>query len=195
MHIGKIDKDECLVIPLRLLTNLNIIEFVFKLVLVFFTYNIQSISSSQISPFVNLRFLTKLDTATKQEAFRQAINNILPNINHDNGRHWVSIYIAYTYAIGKRVLLEDYYLFFSDIEALFPKLLEKINPNETGSNRYSRYTDLLSQECKLWFIDNGRLPELNEWTSSKYVYQVKKEWRSTVHELTNILINAFKKIF
>ena len=146
-------------------------------------------SSSQL---LDLQFFTAINTIEKQEALRQAINSVLSDMNVKYGRHWVPVYIAYTYAIGKRVLLEDYSLFFADIESLFPGLLTNIDPDALGYDRYSRYVNLLSKECKSWFICNGKLPPVNEWMSSQYVYQVEKVWRCHVHELTSLLLRFLK---
>lgn len=160
----------------------------------FLNFCIANYSKSQSQPHLKeLKFFKAFNTTEKREVLKQAINDLLPDINENNGRDWVVLYIAYTFAIGKRVLLEDYSFFFTDIETLFPGLLKNINPDRSGYDRYSRYTDLLSKECKLWYICNGRLLDVSEWRSSEHVYQMKKEKRNSVQELTTKLLQSLLK--
>ena len=103
------------------------------------------------------------------------------------------LYIAYTFAIGKLVLLEDYHLFFSDIEALFPGLLENIKHDAISAyDRYETLSKSLARECKKWFVDDGFLPPVGEWASSKFVYRVDDVWRRQVQRIANKLLAPLK---
>ena len=184
----------CLIIPISLLKHFHVVEFIIQLAHLLEAVKLQSNRSNHIGKPLVMLFLKEFNTIEQQEALRQAVYVLLPDINENNGRHWVVLYIAYTYAIGKRVLLEDYSLFFTDIESLVPGLLKNINPEASGYDRYSRYIDLLSKECKLWYICNGRLPDVSEWKSSMYVYQMKKERRNSVQELTTSLLQSILKV-
>lgn len=189
MYIGEYKKDKCLIIPLKLLTSFNFIDFVVKLVQLYLSYKaLSSFSTSSIQPLLDLQFFTLFDTIEKQEALRIIINDILPFVSENKGRQWVPLYIAYTFAIGKRVLLDDYHLFFSDIEALFPGQLKNIKPDTTSAyDRYETLSKSLARECKKWFIDDGFLPPVTEWTSSKFVYPVNDVWRRQVQRIANNL--------
>lgn len=188
MKIAYFMRELCLVIPVNELQKFHLVDFIIKLGRLLESNQLQITETSDSPSFVDLSFFTFANVVEKQVALRQAISSIRSDINENNGRHWVPVYIAYTYAIGKRILLEDYSLFFADIEALFPGLLTNIDPAASGYDRYRRYVDVLSKECKLWFICNGKLPPLSEWMSGNYVYQVSKEWRSHVHETTHQLL-------
>lgn len=140
-----------------------------------------------------LQFFTLFDTIERQVAFRAAITDILPYVSENKGRHWVPLYIAYTFAVGKQVLLEDYHLFFSDIEALFPGLLENIKHDAISAyDRYETLSKSLARECKKWFVDDGFLPPVTEWASSKYAYQVDDVWRRQVQKIANKLLAPLK---
>ena len=55
MHIGKIDKDECLVIPLKQLTSINIIEFVDKLAKLNVSDNVHCSFSTSKVMYISLK--------------------------------------------------------------------------------------------------------------------------------------------
>ena len=84
--------------------------------------------------------------------------------------------------------------FFSDIDALFPGLLTKVNDNEKSRDkRYKAYTDLLRLECKNWFIENESLPPFNEWTSKCYTYHVDENRRKRIQQLVKDLYQGWHR--
>jgi hypothetical protein len=52
--------------------------------------------------------------------------------------------------------------FFSDIETLLPDVLKNIVAAEKGDKRYHSYTQAISLEVGNWYIDDGKLPPLND---------------------------------
>jgi hypothetical protein len=52
--------------------------------------------------------------------------------------------------------------FFSDIETLLPDVLKNIIATEKGDKRYHSYTQAISLEVGNWYIDDGKLPPLND---------------------------------
>lgn len=188
MRIEIFDGETSIITPINDFFTMSIFQHVEECHALIARFKYNDIKSTESPQPLKLQFFTAINTVEKQEALRQAINSVLSDMNVKYGRHWIPVYIAYTYAIGKRVLLEDYSLFFADIEELFPGLLTNIDSAASGYDRYSRYVNLLSKECRFWFICNGKLPPVNEWMSSQYVYQVEKVWRCHVHELTSLLL-------
>ena len=89
--------------------------------------------------------------------------------------------------MGKLGTKGGYTDFFCDIEAFLPDMLTKINPDETGDKRYSRYTQMLGRVANNWFVDDGKLPPLNNLLFNKvkctkeqfdsYSLIIKNLWR------------------
>lgn len=145
--------------------------------------------------FVNLRFFNgkSLTTAQSQENLRNAIQTMLPLIDKDAGRDWIALYIAYHYATGTLSLQKKFVDFFCDIETLCPNVLNKINIEQSGDKRYKSYTESLSSECDRWFIENGCLPSINEWTSPRYNYNVTEDRKNRFQKLAKEIIASLRK--
>ena len=145
--------------------------------------------------FVNLRFFNgkSLTTAQSQENLRNAIQTMLPLIDKDAGRDWIALYIAYHYATGTLSLQKKFVDFFCDIETLCPNVLNKINVEQSGDKRYKSYTESLSSECDRWFIENGCLPPINEWTSPRYNYNVTEDRKNRFQKLAKEIIANLRK--
>lgn len=145
--------------------------------------------------FVNLRFFNgkSLTTAQSQENLRNAIQTMLPLIDKDAGRDWIALYIAYHYATGTLSLQKKFVDFFCDIETLCPNVLNKINVEQSGDKRYKSYTESLSSECDRWFIENGCLPPINEWTSPRYNYNVTEDRKNRFQKLAKEIIASLRK--
>ena len=85
---------------------------------------------------------------------------VLIDVNQGNG--WFCVYAAYRYYKMQLGTKKEYVNFFTDIENLLPGILKKINANESGDKRYHTYTQTLSSEAEKWYVDDGKLPELNK---------------------------------
>lgn len=132
-------------------------------------------------------------TMESQGKLRQVLQDVLPKINVESGRDWVAVYIAYHFFINSLQRKGNYVCFFTDIEKLLPGVLTKVNTTfPKGDKRYRAYTEALSDECNCWFIDEGRLPPMNEWVSSKYNYQVKPERKKQIQSLVSEIYRNMK---
>ena len=50
---------------------------------------------------------------------------------------------------------------------------------------------MLTRECHKWFILDGKLPPLEEWTSKIYVYHVSVNTRRNVQQETASMLRGF----
>ncbi len=147
--------------------------------------------------FVDMEFFdrNRFNTLEKQNAFRRILKNILPRIDADNGRDWITVYIAYHYYIDKLAMMVDYVPFFADIERLMPGVLTKVNKEaDKGYKRYKAYTDLIRLETPNWFIINGCLPPMLEWTSTKYNYGVDIDRKRHIQKLVKEIYQGLKQM-
>lgn len=150
-------------------------------------------SSSQL---LDLQFFTAVNTIEKQEALRQIIRNLVNKMTDASlGSEWVVLYMAYLYATGKNALPKRYAHFFRDLNALLPGLLTNLVSchAEDSGKRYKRYTDSLSVDCPNWFVINGTLPPINEWTTHRYP-NVGKDRRNRIQQLVIHAYNDLIKI-
>ena len=81
--------------------------------------------------------------------------------------------------------------FFADMEALVPDLLTKIDVTKEGEARYHNYTQLLGREAKLWYMDKGKLPPLNEITVWKERFMGDKNRYATNAQ---VIIDVYKRL-
>lgn len=149
---------------------------------------LQYVDTANVLPennkFLGLQFLKGFNTTEKQEALRQAVNCITSKMDVNAGRDWVAVYMVYCFYTGNQKLKKRYADFFHDIDLLLPGLLGNVCQDAvTDSQRYRKYTQMLSIECNNWFILNGCLPSLNEWTSSQYAYRVEKNRQRLIQSL------------
>lgn len=146
--------------------------------------------------FVDLDFFDpkSFGTMAAQDQLRSILRSVLPKIDTDSGRDWVTLYIAYHYYIGKELMLRKYSDFFKDIEGLLPGVLNHVNVDATGDKRYKAYTDLLRLECANWFIDKGCLPPMRMWRSRQYDYKVDSERRNRIQAIVKEIYQGLKDI-
>ncbi len=146
--------------------------------------------------YIDFKFFPQdsFDTMEKQNRLRELIQSILPKIDADSGRDWVVVYIACHFFMKRQLRMKRYVDFFSDIEALLPKVLTKVVADKQGDKRYKPYTDSLSYECNSWFIDNDCLPFVQEWKSNRFKYKVEDTRRNRIQELVTSLYQGMKKI-
>ena len=81
--------------------------------------------------------------------------------------------------------------FFADIEALAPDLLTTIDKEKEGEARYHSYTVLMGREAKLWYMDKGKLPPLNEITVWKERFQGDK---NRYAKNAQVIIDVYKRL-
>ena len=137
-----------------------------------------------------LKYFTIFNTVQKQEALRNAIKKILSRIDVNAGRDWIVIYVAFCFYTGNQKLTKRYADFFHDIDLLLPDLLNNVcHDGKTNSQRYRKYTQMLSIECSFWFVLNSCLPPLSEWTSRQYVYHVDQNRQRLIQ---SVVIDVLK---
>lgn len=182
-----------IVIPKRLLCEEAVIEFI-SISVNALKPVLSSMDGSLGVQLLDLRFFTAIDSIDKQNMLRNVLIELVKDVKKDVGKNWVPLYIAYTYATDKRVLQKDYNNFFGDIEMLLPDLLEnvKLDKEYYSDKRYKNLTKSLADECKKWYINNGNLPPVNEWTSRQYTYQVDDKQRMQVQSLTLSILKSFR---
>ena len=145
--------------------------------------------------YVDLAFFDDkhFSTMEGQTKLRRILKGVLPRMDADNGRDWIAVYIAYHYYIGREFIMKGQSDFFKDIEGLLPGVLKKVNNEETGDKRYKVYSDLLRLECPKWFIVDECLPRMQEWTSSRFEYQVDETRRRRIQQLVKDIYQGLKK--
>ena len=135
----------------------------------------------------------KFGTVESQMRLRNAIKSVLSKLDTDNGRDWIVVYIAYHFFMECELIMKGQSYFFKDIDALMPGLLKKVNHGETSCDkRYKAYSDLLRLECQKWFILNGCLPKVQEWTSSQFRYNVDDTRRRRIQQLVKEVLQGLK---
>lgn len=146
---------------------------------------------------VDLKFFDarKFGTLERQQKLRQLLLGIVPKMDVDSGRDWVTVYIAYHYYINRLFIMKGYADFFIDIERLLPGRLSKVKQSEAkGDKRYKSYTEALASECDYWFIVDECLPKMAEWRSSQYSYRVDDTRRNRIQALVKELYQGLKDI-
>ena len=142
---------------------------------------------------VDLKFFDQVEFGSeeKQPKLLALLNEVIPNIDITNGRGWFCIYAGYRYYKKQLAVSGGYTDFFADIEALMPDKLAKINKDKQGDERYNHYTTLMGREAKLWYMDDGKLPPLNEITTWKNRFSGDK---NRFASNTKIIIDVIKKL-
>ena len=143
---------------------------------------------------VELKFFdrTMYVTVEEQQQLRLLLKNAAGMIDTQEDSSWFCIYAAYRYVKGKLGTKGAYTDFFSDVEALLPDVLTKINPAESGDKRYSPYTQMLGRVVSKWFVDDGKLPPLNNLLFSNV--RCTKEQFDSYSLIIKNLSRDFKKL-
>ena len=146
------------------------------------------------SKLVELKFFdrTMYVTVEEQQQLRLLLKNAAGMIDTQEDSSWFCIYAAYRYVKGKLGTKGAYTDFFSDVEALLPDVLTKINPAESGDKRYSPYTQMLGRVVSKWFVDDGKLPPLNNLLFSNV--RCTKEQFDSYSLIIKNLWRDFKKL-
>ena len=119
---------------------------------------------------VELKFfdMRDFDSAEKQLALSKVLRSVAQKIDRNNGRDWLTVYVAYRYAKKENGVQGKYVDFFSDIESLIPDMLYVKDKSAKGDARYKNYTKALGQEVRNWYVENMCLPPINSLVYSLY---------------------------
>ena len=127
----------------------------------------------------------------KQPKLIAMLREVAQQIDTTSGRGWFAVYAGYRYFKQQLAVTSGYTDFFADIEALAPDLLTTIDKEKEGEARYHCYTVLMGREAKLWYMDKGKLPPLNEITVWKERFQGDKNRYATNAQ---VIIDVYKRL-
>ena len=101
-------------------------------------------------------------TEKGQKGLTELLRKAAGLIDVNQGSSWFCLYAGYRYYKKQLGTKREYVKFFSDIETLLPDVLKNIVATEKGDKRYHSYTQAISLEVGNWYIDDGKLPPLND---------------------------------
>ena len=142
---------------------------------------------------VTLSFFDQMEFGSEEKQLQliALLNDMASKIDISNGRSWFCIYAGYRYYKNQRAVKGSYTDFFADIEGLMPDKLTKIDREQQGDKRYGNYTTLLGREVALWYMDEEKLPPLNEITIWKNRFEGDK---NRFAKNVSIIIDMCKKL-
>ena len=127
----------------------------------------------------------------KQPKLIAMLKEVAQQIDTTSGRGWFPVYAGYRYFKQQLAVTGGYTDFFADIEALAPDLLTMIDKEKEGEARFHSYTVLMGREAKLWYMDKGKLPPLNEITVWKERFQGDK---NRYAKNAQVIIDVYKRL-
>ena len=165
-------------------------------------YSQPSESSQDITPQiiipdpVKLHFFNKnlYVTADEQEKLRVVLRSELHNIDKTSGREWFVYYAAYRYVQNSNKTMKGYVDFFTDIEKLIPDSLPEVNINEERYPRYKHYTTQLKKEVDHWYVDEDKLPPINNLLYSNYHFGCSEDAFDQKELIIKRLFNRFHSL-
>lgn len=135
--------------------------------------------------------MVQFGSEEKQPKLITMLREVAQQIDTTSGRGWFCIYAGYRYYKQQLAVSGGYADFFADIEALVPDLLTKIDAAKVGEPRYHNYTMLMGREASAWYMDNEKLPPLNEITIWKDRFDGDKNRYATN---AKIIIDVYKRL-
>lgn len=135
--------------------------------------------------------MVQFGSEEKQPKLIAMLREVTQQIDTTSGRGWFCIYAGYRYYKQQLAVSGGYADFFVDIEALVPDLLTKIDAAKVGEPRYHNYTMLMGREASAWYMDNKKLPPLNEITIWKDRFDGDKNRYATN---AKIIIDVYKRL-
>ena len=135
--------------------------------------------------------MVTLGSEEKQPKLIAMLREVAQQIDTTSGRGWFAVYAGYRYFKQQLAVMGGYTDFFSDIEALVPDLLTMIDKEKEGEARFHSYTVLMGREAKLWYMDKGKLPPLNEITVWKERFQGDK---NRYAKNAQVIIDVYKRL-
>ena len=109
-----------------------------------------------------LRFfdMVTFGSEEKQPKLIAMLREVAMQIDTTIGRGWFCIYAGYRYYKQQLAVKGGYTDFFTDMEALVPDMLTKIDTTKKGEARFHNYAQLLGREASAWYMDGKKLPPL-----------------------------------
>lgn len=140
-----------------------------------------------------LRFfdMVTLGSEEKQPKLIAMLREVAQQIDTTSGRGWFAVYAGYRYFKQQLAVMGGYTDFFADIEVLTPDLLTTIDKEKEGEARYHSYTVLMGREARLWYMDKGKLPPLNEITVWKERFMADK---NRYAKNAQVIIDVYKRL-
>ena len=135
--------------------------------------------------------MAEFGSEEKQPQLIALLRDVAQQIDTTSGRGWFCVYAGYRYYRQQLAVMGGYADFFADIEALMPDLLTKIDATKEGEARYHNYAQLLGREAGAWYMDNKKLPPLNEITIWKNRFKGDKNRYSANAQ---IIIDVYKRL-
>lgn len=134
-------------------------------------------------------------SADKQKKLFDLLCDVSSKFDISSGRGWFCIYAGYRYFKGELAVLDGYTDFFTDIENLLPDKLPKLDSSIIEKReRYHNYAQLLGREAALWYMDKGKLPPSNEFTTWKEFFRGDKNRYEKYCPIIIEVYNKLKKI-
>ena len=127
----------------------------------------------------------------KQPKLITMLREVAMQIDTTSGRGWFCIYAGYRYYKQQLAVKGGYTDFFTDMEALVPDMLTKIDTTKKGEARFHNYAQLLGREASAWYMDGKKLPPLNEITVWKNRFNGDKN-RFAAN--AKIIIDVYKRL-
>ena len=127
----------------------------------------------------------------KQPKLIAMLREVAQQIDTTSGRGWFCIYAGYRYFKQQLAVMGGYADFFTDMGALVPDMLTKIDTTKEGEARYHNYAQLLGREASAWYMDGKKLPPLNEITVWKNRFNGDKN-RFAAN--AQIIIDVYKRL-
>ena len=135
--------------------------------------------------------MVQFGSEEKQPKLIAMLKEVAQQIDTTSGRGWFCIYAGYRYFKQQLAVMGGYADFFTDMEALVPDMLTKIDTSKEGEARYHNYTQLLGREASAWYMDGKKLPPLNEITVWKNRFNGDKN-RFAAN--AKIIIDVYKRL-
>ena len=127
----------------------------------------------------------------KQLKLVELLKNVASRIDVTSGREWFAVYAGYRYFRNQLAQKGEYTDFFEDIEHLLPHTLTRLDKAKARTERYQKYTVLMGREVELWYMNEGKLPPIQELTTWKVKF--KGDW-NRYEKLCLIIADVYKSM-
>lgn len=127
-----------------------------------------------------LKFFLGVDAEDAGE-FTEVLRNCIAKINTKGKKEWFCLYAAWRYYKKQHDTDGGYVDFYTDIDNLFPGLLEDVRNDLPGNRRLKPYCDMLRYEYNNWAVNNGKLPPMQIWAHEAWIKQYKNSRKNIMH--------------
>jgi len=114
-------------------------------------------------------------------AFKEVLRKCIAKINTKGKKEWFCLYAAWRYYKKQHDTDGGYVDFYTDIDNLFPGLLEDVRNDLPGNRRLKPYCDMLRYEYNNWAVNNGKLPPMQIWAHEAWIKQYKNSRKNIMH--------------